>query len=124
MSGPDTAPEREPVVAGAARPAAGTAEGSGRARPSADVDAGQLQIGTDDTGRITLDLPSEHRSPQVWTQIIEAVQRSGRVPTQRQLAAELNVPRSRVRRAIERHRDAWDELCDSVGERADSSPVG
>lgn len=103
-----------------ASPSAGGQAGAGdplRTPPATDrsrVPAGQLQIDRDDTGRLTLDLPPERRSKEVWTQIIQAVQESGEVPTQRQLAAELNVPRSRVRRAIERNRDQWEELVGRV----------
>lgn len=86
-------------------------------------DTGQLQIDRDDTGRLTLDVPSQARGKEVWAQIIAAVQGADEVPTQRQLAAELNVPRSRVRRAIEHNRDEWDELCDRVEHDAVDAPV-
>lgn len=86
-------------------------------------DTGQLQIDRDDTGRLTLDVPTQGRGKEVWAQIIAAVQGADEVPTQRQLAAELNVPRSRVRRAIEHNRDAWDELCDRVERDADGDAV-
>lgn len=46
------------------------------------------------------------------------------MPTQRELADELNVSRSRVRRAIDHNRDAWDELRGRVEREAESSPVG
>jgi hypothetical protein len=77
----------------------------------------------DDTGRIRLDIPNEHRGKEVWTRIIAAVQESGAVPTQRELASELNVPRSRVQRAIERNRAEWDELRERV-EAPQTASVG
>ncbi len=92
-------------------------------RGRSDRPADQLQIDRDDTGRLTLDLPPERRSKEVWTQIIQAVQESGEVPTQRQLAAELKVPRSRVRRAIERNRDEWEELVSGVDVEDRATPV-
>jgi hypothetical protein len=55
-------------------------------------------------------------------QIIAAVD-AGEVPTQRQLATELNVPRSRVRRAIERNRDQWQELVERVDGEPEARPV-
>jgi hypothetical protein len=77
----------------------------------ADPRSGEVHVDRDDdTGRIRLDIPNEHRGKEVWTRIIAAVQESGAVPTQRELASELNVPRSRVQRAIERNRAEWDEL--------------
>lgn len=94
---------------------------TGTARPAAD---GQLQIDRDDTGRLTLDVPAQARGKEVWTQIIAAVQQSGQVPTQRELADELNVPRSRVRRAIERNRDEWEDLVGRVEDRGAQAPVG
>jgi len=84
---------------------------------------GQLRIDRDDTGRLTLDVPARARGTEVWTQIIAAVQQAGQVPTQRELADELNVPRSRVRRAIERNRDEWDDLVGRVEDRAAQAPV-
>jgi hypothetical protein len=75
----------------------------------------------EDTGRITLDIPQQHRGKkEVWSRIIAAVQQSGTVPTQRQLADELDVPRSRVQREIQRNRDQWEELTRQVdGDDAD-----
>jgi hypothetical protein len=98
---------------------------TGRSAPRSDDSAtttGQLQIDRDDTGRLTLDVPNQGRGKEVWTQIIAAVQESGEVPTQRQLADDLDVPRSRVRRAIARNRDEWDDLCERVGQQGE--PVG
>lgn len=60
---------------------------------------------------------------EVWTRIIEAVQQAGQVLTQRELADELNVSRSRVRRAIERNRDEWDDFVGRVEDRAGQAPV-
>jgi hypothetical protein len=77
----------------------------------------------DDTGRIRLEIPNEHRGKEVWSRIIAAVQESGAVPTQRELASELNVPRSRVQRAIERNRAEWDELRQRV-ESPETASVG
>ena len=64
----------------------------------------------DDTGRIMLGIPQEKRNKETWSRIIAAVQESGAVPTQRELADELNVPRSRVQRAIDRNREEWEQL--------------
>lgn len=105
----------------------GRADGDGRrrSRRRAPERTGQLQIGRDDTGRITLDVPPEARGKEVWSQIIRAVQQSGQVPTQRELADELNVPRSRVRRAIERNREEWDDLVERVEEHGEPvTPAG
>jgi hypothetical protein len=93
---------------------------TGRTSPAGE---GQLQIDRDDTGRLTLDVPAQARGKEVWSQIIAAVQQAGQVPTQRELAEELNVPRSRVRRAIERNRDEWDDLVGRVEDRATQAPV-
>jgi DNA-binding GntR family transcriptional regulator len=68
-------------------------------------------------------VPAQARGKEVWSQIIAAVQQAGQVPTQRELADELNVPRSRVRRAIERNRDEWDDLVGRVEDRATQAPV-
>ena len=92
---------------------------TGRPPPAGD---GQLQIDRDDTGRLTLDVPAKARGKEVWSQIA-AVQQAGQVPTQRELADELNVPRSRVRRAIERNRDEWDDLVGRVEDRGAQAPV-
>jgi hypothetical protein len=78
--------------------------------PRTDLRSNEVHVDHDDTGRIRLDIPNEHRGKEVWTRIIAAVQESGAVPTQRELANELNVPRSRVQRAIERNRAEWEEL--------------
>ncbi|HSK95584.1 MAG TPA: DUF2637 domain-containing protein [Euzebyales bacterium] len=78
----------------------------------------------DDTGRLTLDIPADHSGKEVWSRIIAAVQESGVVPTQRQLANELNVPRSRVQRAIERNRDEWDELRGRVQQGPETASAG
>jgi hypothetical protein len=93
---------------------------TGRTAPAGE---GQLQIDRDDTGRLMLDVPAQARGKEVWSQIIAAVQQAGQVPTQRELADELNVPRSRVRRAIERNRDEWDDLVGRVEDRATQAPV-
>jgi hypothetical protein len=85
---------------------------------------GQLQVDRDDTGRLTLDVPTQARGKEVWSQIIAAVQQAGQVPTQRELADELNVPRSRVRRAIEHNRDEWEDLVGSVEDRRGQAVVG
>jgi hypothetical protein len=78
----------------------------------------------DDTGRITLDIPSESRGAEVWSRIIAAVQESGAVPSQRELASELQVPRSSVRRAIERNRREWDELRQRIEDQPEAASVG
>jgi hypothetical protein len=52
------------------------------------------------------------------------VQESGVVPTQRQLATELNVPRSRVQRAIERNRSEWEQLRERVQQEHETATVG
>ena len=85
---------------------------------------GQLQIDRDDTGRLTLDVPAQARGKEVWSQIIAAVQQAGQVPTQRELADELNVPPSRVRRAIERNRDEWEDLVGRAEDRDAQAVVG
>lgn len=74
----------------------------------------------DDTGRITLQIPQGGgRGKEVWSQIIEAVQNAGIVPSQRDLAEELNVSRSRVQNAIRNNRDEWERLRQSVEEEPD-----
>ncbi|HSJ45217.1 MAG TPA: hypothetical protein VK923_11105 [Euzebyales bacterium] len=93
---------------------------TGTTPPAVD---GQLQIDRDDTGRLLLDVPAQAPGKEVWTQIITAVQQAGQVPTQRELADELNVSRSRVRRAIERNRDEWNDLVEHVEDRAVQEPV-
>ena len=81
--------------------------------------AGPVHVGRDDdTGRITLDIPQDNRNSETWHRIIAAVQESGAMLSQRELADELNVPRSRVQRAIDRNRDEWDVLRRSVESRA------
>jgi hypothetical protein len=107
----DREDEREIVVTGH----------HGTPRDDPATTTGQLLIDRDDTGRLTLDVPSQARGKEVWAQIIAAVQDSGEVPTQRQLAEELDVSRSRVRRAIASNRDEWDDLCERVGQ---GEPVG
>lgn len=98
---PSPVDDRVVVAAADARPTAATT------RPqSASVDVGR----DDDTGRITLDVPQDNRGKEVWTRIIEAVQQSGAVPSQRELADELDVPRSRVQRAIQRNRGEWNAI--------------
>jgi DNA-binding transcriptional MocR family regulator len=52
------------------------------------------------------------------------VQESGAVPTQRELADELNVPRSRVQRAIDRNRDEWEQLRRRVQRTPQTASVG
>jgi hypothetical protein len=92
--------------------------------PRADLRSDEIHVDRDDdTGRIRLDIPNEHRGKEVWTRIIAAVQESGAVPTQRELATELNVPRSRVQRAIERNRTEWEELRQRV-EAPETASVG
>lgn len=93
------------------------------ARVDAEV-ATTVHVDRDDTGRILLDIPQEHRNKETWSRIIAAVQESGAVPTQRELADELNVPRSRVQRAIERNRDAWEELRQGVDDVPQTATVG
>jgi len=88
----------------------------------------------DDTGRIMLGIPQEKRNKETWSRIIAAVQEYGAVPTQRELADELNVPRSRVQRAIDRNRQEWEQLRQRVeqapgtsgghGRAADGDAVG
>jgi len=88
----------------------------------------------DDTGRIMLGIPQEKRNKETWSRIIAAVQESGAVPTQRELADELDVPRSRVQRAIDRNREEWEQLRQRVeqaprtsgghGRAADGDAVG
>jgi hypothetical protein len=78
----------------------------------------------DDTGPILLDIPQENRNMETWSRIIAAVQESGAVPTQRELADELNVPRSRVQRAIDRNRDEWERLRRHVEAAPLSAGVG
>jgi hypothetical protein len=88
-------------------------------------DSGSVHVGRDDdTGRITLDIPHERSSNQVWSRIIAAVQEAGVVPTQRQLADELNVPRSRVQRAIERNRGEWETLRQRIESAPETASVG
>jgi hypothetical protein len=88
-------------------------------------DSGPVHVGrNDDTGRITLDIPHERSSNQVWSRIIAAVQEAGVVPTQRQLANELNVPRSRVQRAIERNRGEWETLRQRIESVPETASVG
>ncbi|HSK91060.1 MAG TPA: DUF2637 domain-containing protein [Euzebyales bacterium] len=78
----------------------------------------------DDTGRITLDIPQENRNTETWSRIIAAVQASGAVPSQRELADELNVPRSRVQRAIDRNRGEWERLRLRVEQAPRAATVG
>lgn len=77
-----------------------------------------------DTGRILLDIPQDKRNQETWRRIITAVQESGAVPTQRELADELNVPRSRVQRAIDRNRDEWEQLRRRVERTPQTAAVG
>lgn len=121
-----TAPS--PLATPAGAPAAFVDDGAARAPvngPRATAERGSVHVDRDDdTGRITLDIPHERSSKEVWSRIIAAVQESGAVPTQRELASELNVPRSRVQRAIERNRNEWDELRQSVEEAPEVTAVG
>lgn len=93
-----------------AQPRPVTRDAPARAAGEAQAQAASVHVDRDDTGRITLDIPPENRGKEVWSRIIAAVQESGAVPTQRELADELNVPRSRVQRAIDRNRGEWDQL--------------
>ena len=92
----------------------GDSTNGGRTAAATRGASGEVRVDRDDTGRITLDIPQDHSGKELWSRIIAAVQESGVVPTQRQLASELNVPRSRVQRAIERNRDEWEELRERV----------
>jgi Protein of unknown function (DUF2637) len=92
-----------PAAADTSSARSGASPNGGRATA---VDTGD----PDDTGRITLDVPADHSGEELWNRIVDAVREADVVPTQRQLANELKVPRSRVQRAIDRNRDEWEEL--------------
>lgn len=77
-----------------------------------------------DTGGMMFDIPKDGRNTETWTRIIAAVQKSGAVPSQRELADELNVPRSRIQRAIDRNRDEWEELRQRVEDEPQTASVG
>jgi Protein of unknown function (DUF2637) len=114
-------PREQPVPEALVEPVPTRAASNG---PRVDTRGDEIHVDRDDdTGRIRLDIPNEHRGKEVWTRIIAAVQESGAVPTQRELASELNVPRSRVQRAIERNRAEWDELRERV-ETPQTASVG
>ena len=79
----------------------------------------------DDAGRIVLGAPHDPGGAEVWSRIVDVVNESGVVPTQRQLASRLEVPRSRVQRAIERNRGEWEELRERVErQRGSAAAVG
>jgi hypothetical protein len=105
---PDTAAVATPVQS--ALPAQAAARNGARPNGDRTTAAGTNGDRDDDTGRITLDSPHDPSGEELWNRIVDAVRESSVVPTQRQLANELKVPRSRVQRAIDRNRDEWEEL--------------
>lgn len=115
-------PESDPSPAPTpARPATADADGTATVRErtrTATARQAQVQAAPDDTGHLLLDLPQDNANSDTWRRIIAAVEESGAVPTQRELADELDVPRSRIKRAIDRNRDEWERLRQRVEEPA------
>jgi hypothetical protein len=113
-----------PATVGSAPVTLPASTGAATTSAARNGDAGAVRVDRDGTGRITLDIPADHSGKEIWSRIIAAVQESGAVPTQRQLANDLNVPRSRVQRAIERNRDEWEELRERVEQGREPAPAG
>lgn len=82
------------------------------------------RVERDDVGPLLLDIPQDNVNSETWSRIIEAVRRSGAVPTQRELADELDVSRSSIKRAIDRNRDEWERLRESVEQQPQTATVG
>ena len=82
------------------------------------------RVDRDAVGPLLLDIPLDNANSETWSRIIEAVRRSGAVPTQRELADELDVSRSSIKRAIDRNRDEWERLRESIEQQPQAATVG
>lgn len=110
----------EPVYA---TRAAAPADGAGTRTGTVDPTAVNVER-PDDDGPLVLDIPHDNANSETWSRIIEAVRSSGAVPTQRELADELDVSRSSIKRAIDRNRDEWEQLRESVAQERQTATVG